>query len=112
MLAKKNRLPSFLIPILFKQGKKINSKFFTLYFLKNNLSLSRWALTIPNKVEKQAAKRNRIKRWLRESVKVYLKDINSSFDVFILARPGLISKGYTFIKTEVGVILNKAGLLK
>lgn len=56
--------------------------------MKNGLENSRFAFVVGVKVAKAAVKRNRLKRKMREVVRLQLDNIAPGYDVVVMARPG------------------------
>lgn len=111
MLAKQRRLQKKRdFKLVFNKGEVLDSELFFLRFAKNNFELSRFGFVVSLKISKKATIRNRIKRLLREVVRINLKNIKSSFDIIIIAKPGIVGKKYEEIKAEVEEFLKKAGL--
>ncbi len=109
MLPKANRLPAPDIRLLLRKGKRLHDPMFQLIYHKNNLSVSRFAFIVSTKIDKRATVRNRIKRLLRESVRLLLPNATSGFDVIFIAKTadmGDISQ----VKPKTEDILKKAGL--
>lgn len=105
-LARKYRLPRKDIEHVFKQGKTVNSSFFFIRFLKNELDHSRVAVIISSKTIKKATARNRIKRIFTETIRSgqFLK---KSFDVAIVATASSVEKQSKEINRELEQTLNK-----
>ena len=113
MLPKINRL------IKDSDFKRINSRsrpFFTaglrLKFLPNGFSQSRFAFVISTKVSKKSTIRNRIKRQLREIIRLNKQKIKPGFDLVISASAKSIGKEYSELESELAELLDKAKLLK
>lgn len=66
------------------------------------------------KVSKSAVKRNRIKRQMREVVRLLLKNqkLESGFMILFIAKKEMIGKEYGEIERSVVEVLGKSGVLK
>jgi ribonuclease P protein component len=113
MLAPKYRL------IKEKDFKKINAlgrSFFSsglkLKYLANNQELSRFALIVSTKISKKATQRNRLKRQLREIIRLNQGKVKSGYDIIILTRGSVLNKDYQELEKNVLALLTEAGLLK
>jgi ribonuclease P protein component len=68
---------------LFKSGKKVNGRGFTLFFLKSTLHQGRLGLAVSRKVA-NAVGRNRLKRQIRQSFRQHCQE--SAMDVVVIAK--------------------------
>lgn len=94
-----------------QKGKFISEKFLAIKFLKNNLAISRFGILVGVKVSKKAAKRNKVKRRISESIRLSLNQIRPGFDVVVLTKPEIIEKTYQEIDSTIKNIFRKAKLL-
>jgi ribonuclease P protein component len=62
------RLPSHLIPVLFKTGVRIHSAFLQCIVSKTGITQPAYAIVVGIKVQKSAVKRNRMKRIIRAAL--------------------------------------------
>ncbi|MEA3272668.1 MAG: ribonuclease P protein component [Patescibacteria group bacterium] len=112
MLSKLHRLSkSKEIEKVYKNGKSFFSKTLGIKVLKNNLEHSRFAVVVGLKVSKKATKRNRVKRQLREILRLNLKKMKSGFDVMVITLPGVIDKKYDELEKELFSNFKKLDLL-
>lgn len=101
----------------FKTILKFGRSFYTpnlkLRALKNKLEHSRFGFVIGLKTSKKATIRNRLRRQVRETVRLLLLDKKAAigFDAMINIGAGLIGKKYADIKQETLELLKKSGLL-
>ena len=90
MLQKINRLQkSKEIEWVLSQGKGFKEDSLALKTAKNNLNYSRFAFLVSKKVSLKASLRNKIKRGLRERVRLSLEKIRIGADNVIVAIPGV-----------------------
>jgi ribonuclease P protein component len=92
------------------RGKFIGEKFLGIKFLKNDLSVSRFGFLVGLKISKKSTKRNRVKRRIRESIRLKLKQIKPGFDIIIFTKPGIVKKTYQEIDEAVEKVFKKARL--
>ncbi len=115
MLTKCNRLTKEEdFKIVFKAGKKY-SLLGTGIYLKvrgNNLEQSRFGFVISKKVSKKAVVRNKIKRRLREIVRINLSKIKEGNDVVVIVLPGFEKNDFQAIEENVNDLFQKAKLIK
>lgn len=83
---------------------------FQVVYGKNNLSVSRFAFIVSTKIDKRATVRNRIKRLLRESVRLLLPNVPHGFDVIFIAKTADMGN-ISHVKPKMEEILKKASLL-
>lgn len=112
MLAAKNRLQKEKdIKNVLKNGKSFFSTRLGVKFIKNNLDSSRFAFIISLKISKKAVKRNRLKRQLREIIRLAINEIDKGNDIVVLTRPGILDLEYNDLKNELFGVIKKAKLI-
>jgi len=74
---------------VYKQGKRLHGKGFTLIFHHNAREHSRIGISIHRQI-KGAVKRNRIKRIIRESFRLHRELYPQSADIIFALRPGVV----------------------
>jgi len=124
MLDKKHRLKKMKDwDILFTDGRFVSGQYITLKFWKIDVSIYprraydiddlRVGFAVGKKVHKSAVKRNRVKRQMREIVRLLLKDdrIKQGFFLGFIAKVSILEKDYVDIERDVLALLRKAGLL-
>lgn len=96
-----------------KFGTFFSTKNLRMKVMQNNLPTSRFGFVISLKASKKAVVRNRLKRQVREVVRLLLKDglIKSGVDVSINLFIGLEDLSYQEIQNEVEELFRKAKLL-
>lgn len=84
-----------------------------LKFLPNKLEKSRFCFVISTKISKKAVKRNKLKRQLREIIRLNLDKISPHYDVVILTKPkaGVLEKDYQELEEELLGLLKRAKLM-
>jgi len=97
-----------------KIGRFFNSPEMRMKALGNNLSFSRFGFVISTAIDKRAVVRNRIKRQVREVVRLLLKEnlIEPGFDVVVLLGKGLKDLPYETIQPKVLAGLQRLKVLK
>lgn len=101
--------------LVFKKGKKFESENFIIYsfdLLKNNIDDSRKFAVIVKKEFGNAVKRNRIKRLIREVIRLMQHSIKDNY--WFIIRPKKSCRLNTFrdVNDEISKLLFKADLLK
>ncbi len=95
-----------------KQGESHSDNFLVLKFLKNDLGTSRIGFAVGKKISKKAVVRNKLKRRLREAVKIYLPKLKSDYDLIFFSKKGSEKKEFSELKEMIEKLLEKAKLLK
>lgn len=72
--------------VLFRLGRRRESRFFKLIYLQNKLSFSRFAFITPKTVNKRAVARNRLRRRCREWIRKSLIPLPRPFDIVITCK--------------------------
>ena len=108
MLAKKYRLRKKRdIEKVLKKGKSQTKDFLFLKFFANDLGKTRVGFIVSRRISTKAVVRNKIKRRLREAVKIYLPGFKSGYDLVFFARPGIDKKTFPEIKKTVEELIRK-----
>ncbi len=91
---------------LIKKGNKLNSKYFVVYYQKNNIEHSRYGVSVGTKLG-NAVFRNKYKRKIRmiinENKELYL--IN--YDMVIILRKSAINLGYSNLKEDFNNLVSR-----
>jgi len=106
MLPKENRLKKKKdFENVFNNGTSIKGESIYLKFLKTKEPFTRIGFIVSKKVSAKAAERNKIKRWLRESVKGFLKF--EGLDIVIISSPRIKKKTLEEIKIDIEKTIKK-----
>ncbi len=114
MLAKEYRLSGKKnFEKVFKEGRLLQSEAFGLTFLKRgDEDPSRFGFVVSTKVSKMAIHRNRVKRALSEAVRFLTNKLKRGYNVVFLAKGKSMKVPTDQMMREVGLILEKAGLIE
>jgi ribonuclease P protein component len=93
-----------------KFGRFFTQDFLALKIAKNNLNFSRFGFLVSLKISKKATVRNKVKRRLREAVRLKIKEIKPGFDIIIFVRPEIVKKGYWEIDEAIKKVFDKTKL--
>lgn len=93
---------------VYKSGKAVADNMLVIKSLCNNLDVSRIGFSVTKEMGKATA-RNRIKRLLKENVR--LLDIKQGWDIVFIARHDIVTADYGTLSTRIVKLLNRAGIL-
>lgn len=112
MLPRENRLPLRKeLQRIQKEGKIFHFPLFSLLVAKNGLGASRFGFIVSNKIHKRATKRNRVKRLLREGVRLQISKVRPGYDFVFLAKKRILGQDFLTVSEAVQKAFKKAGLL-
>ncbi|MFC1950360.1 ribonuclease P protein component [Chloroflexota bacterium] len=94
--------------LVYKEGSSWVSSLVVMKALPNGLSLSRYGFSVSKRVGK-AVTRNRIKRLLREILR--LIPLKPGWDIMFIARSGTVTIEYAELKKSIESLLSQAQLL-
>jgi len=95
---------------IFKEGQGFKQGFLYLKIKKNNLKSSRFGFIVSKKFAKKAVIRNKIKRRLRELIKIKLPEIKKGIDGIIIVIPGLKTTDFQQLEEIINKLFKKAKL--
>ena len=94
--------------LVYNNGSSWVSSLVVMKALPNGLSLSRYGLSVGKRVGK-AVTRNRVKRRLREILRLTL--LKPGWDIIFIARPAAANADYASLEKSVEGLLSRAQLL-
>ncbi len=95
---------------VFQYGKSWANGLVVIRAMPNGLSFSRFGFVISKRTHKKAVVRNRIKRRMREAIR--LNSIEGGGDVVFIARKGTIEAEYSEIEGAMLELLKRAKLMR
>ncbi|KKQ95017.1 MAG: Ribonuclease P protein component [candidate division CPR2 bacterium GW2011_GWC1_39_9] len=102
MLKKQHRITSEKdFKRIYQKGKFFNIDGINIRFMPNRLSYSRVAIVVLKKGTKKAVKRNKVKRQVREIIRLMFLKIKPRFDIVITVKIDLSSKKYQEIEKSL-----------
>ena len=93
-----------------RHGKFYASPLMVLAFLRNELDHNRYGFVVSKRMGK-AVVRNKIKRRMREAIRLRTSKIKPGFDLVVIARTPISQVGYVEIEHTLEGLLRKADLL-
>ncbi|MCJ7829664.1 ribonuclease P protein component [Patescibacteria group bacterium] len=113
MLSKANRLKKKKdFEKVFKKGQGLKEGFLYLKFIKNNFGVSRFGFIVSKKFSQKATTRNKIKRRLRELVRIKLSKIKKGIDGIIVVTPGFEINDFWELEEILNKLFKKAHLIE
>ena len=113
MLPAKNRLTKEGdFKRVYTSGRSFFSSSIRLKTLPNHLAVSRAAVVVSTKVSKKATKRNKLKRQLREIIRLNFKKLNSGHDIVVSVQPQALKIDFEQLEKDLLGLLKKARILK
>lgn len=91
-------------------GKSFFSPLFRLKVLSNKSQLSRFAVVVTTKTSKKATVRNRIKRQIKEIVRLEGRNIKAGADFIIMVKSPALGKDYQDLEKDLLSLFTKARL--
>ena len=113
MLKKQNQLTKDKeFDNVFKNGKSSYDKALGVKVIANKLNDSRFGILVSTKISKKAVERNRLKRQIREVIRLSLSEIKSGYDFIIITLPPILGKTSQEITKSLQSHLEKLKLYK
>jgi len=93
-----------------QQGRSVANELLVMYALPNGLEYSRFGFSVSGRIG-NAVVRNRIKRRLREAVRLQMEQIATGWDIIWIARRPISKAGYHAMFDACARLLRRAQLL-
>jgi ribonuclease P protein component len=113
MLPKENRLKKEReFEAVFKDGRTFKGNCVFLKYLINGTDKTKVGFVVSKKISKLATKRNKIKRRMREIVRLEKGKIKEGLSIIFIALPAINNAGYEEMEKDIGNLLNREELAK
>jgi len=113
MLASVNRLKKKKdFEKIFKEGTGYKENFLYLKIKKSNQETTRFGFIVSKKFSAKSTVRNKIKRMLREIIRINLPHIRRGIDGVIVIMPGFKINNFWELEEIIRKLLKKSGVLK
>jgi ribonuclease P protein component len=107
--ARLRKRPEFLK--LSRTGQKIHSRNFVVIYQTSERDASRLGVTVSGKIG-NAIVRNRIKRYVREAFRRHRRELESAFDLLVIAKKSACDVSSTQVEKELATWLGFRGTRK
>ena len=95
---------------LYYRGKTFKTPFFTLYYMSTKASKNRVGFTVSKKIGK-AVVRNRARRLMYESFRLYEEHIPNGYYMVLVARADILTADFKDICSHMEKALKKSSLI-
>lgn len=96
---------------VYKRGKHYNTRNLTLYVLKNRNLGKRLGITISRKAYGKSVDRNRVRRLVKESYRIFEEDVIDNKDMVFVVRKNEEIPSFIEIRDETKYLLKNSGLI-
>lgn len=96
---------------VYNKGKSLGDKYIVLFYKKNNLPYNRTGFLASKKVG-NSVKRNRARRLMKESYRIFSHELNIGYDFIIIARNTISDKKLNDVSSSLNSAFKRAGVKK
>ena len=91
-----------------EKGSKVSAKNLLVIYLPSEKTASRFGVGVTRKLDTRATVRNRIRRKIREVLRLNRCKLQGSFDILVIARRGIAECSYQDIEKQILDSLRRA----
>ena len=97
---------------MFRLGKKAYGSLFSFVSLANSLEKSRFAIVVSKKTVPRAVDRNRVKRLVREAIRLHLSALDPGYDVVVVPLKKIPGKlELSTVSSDIDALLHRTQLV-
>lgn len=94
---------------VYSKGRYLAGRHVVLHYLRRSGRINRLGVTASRKI-KGSVRRNRIKRLLRESYRLYEDNLTVGYDLILVGRDSAVLPDYRTVSQEVQNLLQRSGI--
>lgn len=110
MLFTESLKKNYQFRIVYNKGKSIANYYLVMYVMKNDIKNNRLGISVSKKVGKSVVRSHKT-RLIRESYRLYEKNIKKGFDIIFIARVNSKDADFNDIKKSMNKLLIKLNLM-
>ncbi|MBD5560984.1 MAG: ribonuclease P protein component [Clostridia bacterium] len=95
---------------VYKRGKAVARRDFTLVYVKSRYGGLRTGFAVSRKVGNSVT-RNRVRRRLKEALRMLLPEVRGSYSAIFVARPQIAEAEFADLVSQMRTALRKAGIM-
>lgn len=96
--------------LVYNKGKSFANKNMVVFVLKNSMQVNRLGISASKKVGNSVV-RNRTRRLIRESYRLFEKELTYGYDIVVIARQGILETSFGEIQKGFFYLLKKHGIV-